>query len=440
MSELEPELHRLVERDQATLGCPYPLFARLRDQPEPLVWSDSLGAWLATRREVVLDILRDTEAWSSRSPSSVADRDDTMRSAVGRLATEPGMAEVLAAVASERRAAAVLLNADPPAHVRQRRAVNRAFRPSRIRAMEPEIRRLSDRLVARFAPAGRVEFVSDYAVLLPMEIIARALGVADDDILMFKRWSDDMAIPIGNASPTVDQVRSFLVSSRDFGDYFAAKLEQRRAEPVDDLISDVATAEVDGQPLTMAEQLSMCQQFLVAGNETTTKLITNLAHHLATRPELRAGVEADRSLVPTLVEEALRLEAPVQGLFRVARRDLDVGGVRVGAGQSVWLVFAAANRDPTAHPDPDDLHLDLDDEQDEVDRADHLAFGHGEHYCIGAGLARLEARVAVEAILDHLPDLALAPGWEPTWEDSYLLRGLRTLDLVFTPDGGPSHP
>jgi len=427
MDDLEADVRLLVERDQAVLGCPYPLFGRLRDEATPLVWSESLGAWLATRHDVVLDVLRDTDTWSSRSPASAGGRADGMRAAMAPLAVEPGMAEVLAAVSSERRAAAVLLNADPPAHVRQRRAVSRAFRPSRIRALEPMVQRLSDRLIGRFVGRGEVEFVREYAVLLPMEIIARALGVGDADILVFKKWSDDMAIPIGNASPTVDQVRDYLVSSRDFGDYFAARLEERAADPRDDLISDVATAEVDGERLSRAEQLSMCQQFLVAGNETTTKLVTNLAYHLATTPDLRRQVAGDRSRVPALVEEALRFEAPVQGLFRVATRDVAFHGVDVAEGQPVWLVYAAANRDPAVYGRPEDLTVDG------ANGADHLAFGHGEHFCIGAGLARLQARVAVAAILDHLPDLAVADGYEPTYEDSFLLRGLRTLDLTFRP-------
>lgn len=425
--DVQADVDRLVNRDQELLGCPYPLFAQLRDDPAPLVWSESMGAWLATRHEVVLELLRDTATWSSRSPASAGDQGDSMQLAIGQLATEPGMPEVLTAISSKRRAATVLLNADPPAHVRQRRAVNRAFRPGRIRALEPTVRDVSEELIDRFAPRGSAELVGEYGVLLPMEIIARSLGVADDDILTFKKWSDDMAIPIGNASPTVDQVRDYLISSRDFGDYFAAKLDERRSEPRDDLISDIATAEVDGQTLTLAEQLSMCQQFLVAGNETTTKLITNLAYHLATRPELRAQVDDDRSLVPALVEEALRFEAPVQGLYRVAAHDVDFHGVEVTEGQSVWLVYAAANRDASVYGCPEDLAVDGSND------ADHLAFGHGEHYCIGAGLARLEARVAVEAILDNLADLALAEGYEARFEDSFLLRGLRTLDVTFEP-------
>lgn len=442
MTTEDPDLARLVERDPGLLDCPHPLFHRLRGRSDGLVWSESMGAWLATGRDLVLDIVRDPDTWSNRSPASVGNRTNGMQAAMATLAAEPAMREVFAAVASDQRAAVVLLNADPPAHVRQRRAVNRAFRPARIRAMEPDVRQLADELITRFAGRGRVELVAEYAVLLPMTIIARALGVGHDDLGTFKRWSDDLAIPIGNASPTVDQVRSFLISSVAFGDYFSARLAERAEEPRDDLLTDVATAEVDGERLTPAEQLSMCQQFLVAGNETTAKLITNLADVLARHPELRNRVDADRSLVPVLVEEVLRHQAPVQGLYRVATRDVVIGGVEVAAGDHVWLVYAAANRDPAAYDRPDDLdldrHLGPGHDRGGGTAPDHLSFGHGEHYCIGAGLARLEARVAVEALLDQLPDLAIAPGHEPTYEDSFLLRGLRTLDLTFTPTGAAS--
>ena len=189
----------------------------------------------------------------------------------------------------DRRSAAVLLAADPPEHRRQRHAVDHAFRPARIVAMEPMVQEVSDRLLDAFADRSSVEFVGEYGVLLPMEIIARALGVGAEGLLTFKRWSDDMAMPVGNMAPTVEEVRSFLISTKEFGDHFGEVLDQRMAEPRDDVISDIANAAVDGEPLTRAEQLSMCQQFLVAGNETTTKLLTNIAHYLAITPGARGA-------------------------------------------------------------------------------------------------------------------------------------------------------
>lgn len=426
MSDLEIRISPLIERDQRALGCPFPIFEEIQRADAALIYSESLGAWISTRYDDVLEIMRDTETWSSRSPSSVGDRAGQMATAMAELATDPAMAGIFGAVMDDRRQARVLLNADPPDHVRQRRAVNAAFRPSKIRAMEPAVREISERLVAAFGDRGSVEWVSEYAVLLPMEVIARALGVSGgEDLLTFKRWSDSLVMPVGNASPSVAQVREFLVHSKEFGDYFSAALEQRRTHPTGDLLSDVANAHVDGQPLSPAEQLSMCSQFLVAGNETTTKLITNLAYHLAGDAELQGRMRADRSLVEHLVEEALRFEAPVQGLFRVATVDTVFHGIDIAAGSSVWIVYAAANRDPGRFACPHQLDVDRDNADE------HLAFGHGEHFCIGARLARLEAAVAVEAILDHLPNLCVAPGFEPAYEDSFILRGMRALPLTF---------
>ena len=425
MTDLEPQIAELINREQGALECPFPLFEQLQQADAALTYSESLGAWIATEHDHVLEIMRDTERWSSRSPSSVGDRASAMSTAMAELAQDPEMAEVFASVMDSRRQVAVLLNADPPEHVRQRRAVNGAFRPSRIRAMQPAIQAISDRLIAEFKDRGRVEFVAEYGVLLPMEIIAGALGVPDDDLLRFKRWSDDLVMPVGNASPTVEQVRGFLVSSKEFGDYFSVLLAERAVEPRDDIISDVANAEVDGQPLSPAEQLSMLSQFLVAGNETTTKLLTNLAFHLATKPDLQQQVRENRDLVENLVEEALRFEAPVQGLFRVATEPLDFHGVSIAEGDFVWIVYAAANRDPSQFGCPHEIQVDR------ANASEHLAFGHGEHFCIGARLARLEAVIAVNAMLDHLPNMRLSADFNASFEDSFVLRGMRNLEIEF---------
>ena len=420
------ELAALFDRQQDALRCPYPIFDGLRDESS-LVYDDGLGAWIATGYDTARTMLRDTENWSSKSPTSPGPRESAMTTAMATLSQEPEMAVAFEKMLSGRRSAAVLLNADPPEHVRQRRVVNAAFRPARIREMEPKVRQRSDELIATFADRGSVELVSEYAVLLPMRIIADALGVGDDDLLMFKQWSDDLVIPIGNAAPSVGQVRDFITSTQAFADYFSHKLEQRTIEPQNDLLSDVANAELDGERLTHAEQISMCQQFLVAGNETTTKLITNMANRFAAEPGLQTRIDADRALIPSFVEEALRFEAPVQGLYRQAKHDVTVDGVTIPAGDHVWIVYAAGNRDGDKFECPNDF------DPARENAREHLSFGNGEHFCIGAGLARAEAHVAVEAMLDHLPNLRFAADHEPTYEDSFILRGLRSLHLDFDP-------
>lgn len=419
-------LAALIEREQEALRCPYPIFDSLRSDA-PIVYADELGAWIATGYDAARSILRDTDNWSSKSPTSPGPRESAMTAAMATLSQEPAMAEAFEKMLDGRRSAAVLLNADPPEHVRQRRVVNAAFRPARIRELEPRIRRRSDELIGSFVGRGSVEFVSEYAVLLPMRIIADALGVGDDDLAMFKKWSDDLVIPIGNAEPTVDQVRDFITSTRAFSEYFSEKLEQRARDPHDDLISDVANAELDGERLTHAEQISMCQQFLVAGNETTTKLITNMANRFAAEPGLQRSIDDDRTLISSFVEESLRFEAPVQGLYRQARNDVTIEGLTIPAGDHVWVVYAGANRDAVKFGCPHDF------DASRANAREHLSFGNGEHFCIGAGLARAEAQIAVEAMLDHLPDLRYADSHEPVYEDSFILRGLKTLHLDFTP-------
>ena len=420
----------LIHREQSAIACPYPIFADLRSGGG-VAWVESLGAWMITRYDDVRAILRDTERFSSLFPTGPAAGGEALMKGIMQLMQEPEMQAVLGSTTMQRGRAAVLLNADPPEHRRQRRLVNPAFRPDRIRGMEPAIRATTERLlddVCRdLRETGTVEIVSRFAVGLPMTIIALALGVPDDDLATFKRWSDDLVMPVGNHNPSTEQVRGFVLSTKAFNEYFLARVAERRVTPTDDILSDIANAEIDGEELSDDEQLGMLTQFLVAGNETTTKLITNTIRYLAEDPELQARVRADRSLVETLVEEMLRIEAPVGGLFRQAKVDVEINGTTIPAGDHMWLLFASANRDECKFAQPDRIDLDR------TNVKEHLAFGNGEHFCPGAGLARTEARIAVDLLLDRLDDIALAPGNDFEFEDSFVLRGLKRLVVSARP-------
>lgn len=421
---LDDRIQRLLDRDEELLACPWPLFDDVREASEPAFHSDAMGAWVVTSYQLLHDILVDPETWSNRSPTATYDFRNPVADHTAAIEQDPEMAEVVSRFRSRNRGR-VLNTADPPEHVRQRRALNRAFRPSRLRALEPEVESVSDQLVAEFAHRGRADLVREYAILLPMVIIARMLGVPEEGLGTFKGWSDDFAIPIGRANPSRDEVRSYIRSESEFEDYFSAMVEQRQADPRNDLITDVANAEVDGKPLSHEERITALRQFLLAGNETTSTLLANIGHRLATDHELRDRLAANRELVPAFVEEALRYEAPVTGLFRVATRDTQLGDLSVAKGEFAWLAFAAANRDPEACPAPESF---------DIDRAsnDHVAFGYGEHYCIGQGLARLEAKVGTNAML-NLPNLTLADDHSDTFMDSYILRGRTQLLVTFDP-------
>jgi cytochrome P450 len=213
----------------------------------------------------------------------------------------------------------------------------------------------------------------------------------------------------------------------EFYDYFANELELRRSEPRDDLLSDLVAARMDGEePLTVDEMLQMLVQFLVAGNETTTNMISTIVFRLATDPVLQAQVRADTSLIKPLVEEMLRLESPVQGLFRTTTRDTELAGQQLPAGAMVWLVYGSANRDSAVFDSPDTVVLD-------EDRPPHLAFARGEHFCLGANLARLELRVALEALLDRFSDFTFVGDPDSVdYHASFILRGVAKLPLQMT--------
>ena len=417
-----PHYAPLLALDQEAVRCPYPYFERLRNE-SPVEWIEELGCFAVSRYTDVLEVLRNPEVFSSRMPTG-AKATNQLLGYLMELLQESGELRAVLGETGPIGLAPVLLNADPPAHNRQRALVSRAFSPRRVQQLEPQIREIADRLIDGFAARGSCEFVHEFAVGLPLTVIARALGVPEVDMPVFKRWSDDFVVAIGNHRLTKERLADLLRTQAEFFSYFSATIEERRRQPRDDLLTDVVQARMDGtEPLTTHEMLGMLSQFLVAGNETTTKLLASAMLLLLREPELMARLRADYSLIPGFIEEALRLEAPVQGLFRMANVDTDVGGVPIPAGSSIWVLYASANRDAAEFADPDRL------DPCRPNAKLHLAFGQGIHYCIGASLSRAEGRIAFEALLDRFEDIALAPGNSFEFEPSYALHGLKALHL-----------
>lgn len=296
--------------------------------------------------------------------------------------------------------------------------------------MEPKIRTIANELVDGFIGGGRVELVSQFAVGLPLTVIADSLGVAREDMDRFKKWSDDSVAPLGGMISYARQVECAR-SIVEFQHYFAARIEERRAAPRDDLITDLVNARLDGvEPLNVPEMLSILQQILVAGNETTTNLIASAMMILLRDCTQMAALAADKALIANFVEEALRLESPVSALFRVAKIDTEVGGVRIPAGSRIIVIYGSGNRDDAHFPDAAKMDVRRDNARS------HLAFGQGVHFCIGAALARLEGRIAFETLLGRLRNIRLMPGRNDfSHTPSFILRGLTKLWLEFEAGG-----
>jgi len=422
---IETLVRPLVECDPATLVSPWHVFDAILAADPPLIFSESLGAWIVAGRKQVLEILMDTETWSNISVGSSRSSNKRFLQRMKELREEPGMSAIIDEFIGVRRNGEVLVTADPPDHLRQRRALSNVFRPKRIQSMTTEIQAISDALVAQFRRRGHADWVSEYAIMLPVTILARSFGVPEEHGLTFKRWSDELGIRLGRIEPTRDQIRQLILSEREFRAYFTPLLEERARDPHDDLISDIARAE-----LSNAEKLEACQQFVIAGHETTGSSLSNLARRIAGESALRDRLAADRSLIPGFVEEVLRMDPPVLGFFRVAKRDAEIAGVRIAKGDFVWVAYAGSNRDPQGCPVPHQFDMTRDPNR-------HVSFGYGVHICLGAGLARVQSVIGTNALLD-LPNLALAPDHVDSFTDSYVLRSLRSLKLTFDPAAASS--
>jgi cytochrome P450 len=405
--------------DPATLQCPHAWYAGLRETA-PVHFVESRGLWFVTSRELVYEALRHPELFSSRfgRPQSAA---------------PPEVAHRVAAIESQGWPyVPTLLTEDPPEHNRYRRLVSRAFTARYVQQLGPAIEDIVAALLDAVLAREEVEFVSEFAAPLPLTVIARVLGVPEERQADFKRWSDEITLTIGgnvDAERHVARARQVLA----FQQYFAAELEQRRRQPADDLLTGLVHAHVsssgaDDAPLSTAACLAIVTQLLVAGNETTTKLLTGTMHLLAGEPSWWKWLQADpASRAGRLAEEALRYLSPVQGMFRVLTSPTTLGGVQLPAGARVVLSFAAANRDEAAFAEAETFN------PDRPNAADHLAFGQGVHYCLGAPLARLETAIALRQIACRASSVALAPGNDLRYQPSFLLRGLERLQLRLVP-------
>jgi len=411
-----------------TRANPYPQYAELR-QIAPVHRLDGTGFYLVSRYEDVFFVLKHPELFSSKAMQRM------IMSGMGvgiqnmdpSQDFDPKAVQVLTELSSnlgfnpvELMMTPSVIASDPPRHERLRGIVNRGFTPRRIAALETRVRQIAAEALERMLEKNEFDLVSEFTIPLPVTVIAEVLGVEPDRYADFKRWSDTL-ISGATGSASGSQPALLLAAFKEFNEYFMEQIERRRCDPKDDLISTLVAAEGGEAALTPMETLMFAVLLLVAGNETTTNLMGNGLLALLEEPDQFDRVRTDPALVPAFVEEALRFDGPVQMLFRETTQDVEVAGTPIPKGSAVMPIFASANRDEAQFPDPDSFDIDR-------DTRGHLAFGFGIHFCLGASLARLEARVGFEELFKRVTRLRrLEP--EVEYLDSFLLRGPRRLPL-----------
>ncbi len=359
---------------------PYPAYARLRGAA-PVLREPRTGSWMLFDYESVKRALTDHAAFSS-------------------VVSPPGS-----------RTAQWLIFSDPPRHTKLRALVTRAFTSRAVANLEPRIREIADSLLDRTAERGEMDLVGDFSVPLPLMVIAELLGAPVGDWPRFRAWSDaimGLSYAVAGSPEAERAVAHFVAVHEEMRAYLAVLANERRTRPADDLLTRLVEAEVDGARLSDDELLGFFQLLLLAGHETTTNLIDNAVLSFLEHPDQLARLRQSPALWPSAIEEVLRYRSPVQTMFRVTTRDAELRGQRIPAGSLVMPMIGSANRDAAQFADPDRFDVARDPNP-------HVAFGHGIHFCVGAPLARLEARVALPVLIERLPGLALASAepWEP---------------------------
>ncbi|MET3936603.1 cytochrome P450 [Arthrobacter sp. OAP107] len=380
-----------VNSDASSLD-PFPQYERMRESA-PVYHDEQSGSWHVYRYDDVQRVLSEHGTFSSKMGGD-----------------EPSETGQLFA--------ASLITADPPRHRQLRSLVTQAFTPKAVDGLAPRISALTEELLDGIASKGSADLIAELAYPLPVIVIAELMGIPAEDRDRFKHWSDVIVSQTQSGARTADH----STTNREMAEYFLALIEHRRRQPGNDLISSLLAAEIDGQKLSVAELLGFCSLLLVAGNETTTNLIGNAVLCFTDAPGTMDRLRAEPALLPQAIEEVLRYRSPVQSMYRVTAGETTLGGLQVPAGAPLVAWIGSANRDERQFERPELFDVGRTPNR-------HLAFGHGIHFCLGAPLARLEARIALQSVLERLPGLALTPGAHLERMDSTIVYGVKELPV-----------
>lgn len=434
MAKTSPDDYNLLGLDAETLKDPYPLY-RMLLAGAPVFKEPEHGIYLVSRYEDIVEMKRQPRRFSNRMPTGplrmpkIEDFPPEMAEQVQRL-MQDGKAPN---PAPNYQQVATLLAADPPAHTRYRGITNRVLNARVAKQWEPRIREIADELMQEVVAQGSVDWVTAFAHPLPLRTVGEILGVprGDDDLLdqLFggKNAGDGIGNPDVMLERLVEQAKTGTSTRDVYYQYFSERIRELRKQPIPgDFLSELIAQRTDeGNHLSDDEILSIVSHFQVAGHETSTKMLTQAMYQLAKNPELFAEVNADRDLIESLVEESLRYEAPVQGLFQIAEEDVEVGGVPIPKGAMLMTVYAAANRDPSRFPKPDQFDVHRQNVRG------HLSFGGGIHSCLGRPFARAEGVQGFHSVFECLVGVELACDEADIERSvSYILRGIPELNVT----------
>jgi cytochrome P450 len=399
MTMIYDPAHPIVRAD------PYPSYARLRAE-DPVHWHPGLRSWILTRYDDVAAALSGPSMSPDRLTPFYAALPEQMQST---------LAEMM------RYLNLWIIFRDPPDHTRVRGLVSKAFLPGTILGFRSQIEAIIDRLLADLAKKSEADLVADFTMPLPALVIMTMMGVPADHLHDVKAWSDDIMLFIGTARATEDKYTRAQRGAVAMAALFREEIGKRRADPGDDLLSLLIAARDEQDRLSEDELVATAMLLLFAGHETTTNLLSTATLTMMRNPDQRARLAANPELASSAVEEFLRYEAPTNAMGRIVRRTHEVRGVTLKEGDRLFAIINAANRDETQFPDADKVDVGRQPNR-------HLTFGQGAHFCLGAQLARLEARLALPALIERLP--GMSPGSSPpVWLDSLVMRGLKSLPV-----------
>ncbi|HLA93844.1 MAG TPA: cytochrome P450 [Actinomycetota bacterium] len=394
---------RFAPRDIGFIADPYPVYDELRER-SPVLYDEATDHYLISRYEDVNSLLRDKRFGRTY-----------LHQATHAEMGHPDPPEWHDPFWSLINAG--ILDQEPPDHTRVRRLVSKAFTPRYVEGLRPRVQAIMDELVDRVSGAGEFDLLAEVAEPLPVTVIAEMLGVPDSERHLLRPWSADIC-KMYELNPSLDMQRDAVRASSEFSDHLRTLARERRDDPGEDLISQLAQVLDEGERLTEDELVGTCVLLLNAGHEATVNATGIGWWTLFRTPEALRRLRDDRSLLPTAVDELLRFDTPGQMFERWVLEDFVLHGVRVPRGAELGLLLGSANRDPEVFDRPDELVLARDPNP-------HLTFGAGIHFCLGAPLGRQELQVSFGTILDRLPDIELVE--EPTWRSSYVIRGLAEL-------------